>query len=178
MIWWFHYFLKVSLCSFFGEPVKSFPWQFVYWCWSKIRSAWKILLHELSVELVIGRMSSRIIFLNLFIVIPTWALDRDCDSSDGYISDHRDNVTDNCDQECGWAQCGDVCINVYVGDWCYCGEEKLNIHTELYFYRTVISTSCRDHVFAPKKGFVKQDNTFFKIFGLNDSVLWSSIKYR
>ena len=50
---------------------------------------------------------------------------RDCDSSDGYIRDNWDNVTDNCDQECGWMQCGDVCINVWAGSLCTCGEEKL-----------------------------------------------------
>ena len=42
--------------------------------------------------------------------------------------DHRGNVTDNCDQECGWMQCGDVCIHALAGDLCFCGEERLKLY--------------------------------------------------
>ena len=72
-------------------------------------------------------MSFWLIFFILSILVQTWAVERNCDSSDGYIRDHQDNVTDNCDYACGWAQCGDVCINAYSGSWCYCGEEKLRL---------------------------------------------------
>ena len=72
-------------------------------------------------------MSSRILYLSFLIFVPMWAAGRDCDASDGYIRDHRDNVTDNCDYECGWMQCGDVCINARVGYWCFCGENRLRI---------------------------------------------------
>ena len=60
-------------------------------------------------------MSSRIILFNLLIFGHTLVVGRDCDSSDGHIRDHRDNMTDNCDQECGWMQCGDVCIHAWTG---------------------------------------------------------------
>ena len=84
-----------------------------------------------------GEMSSKILFLSILIFVPTWAAGRDCASSDGYIRDHRDNVTDNCDYECGWMQCGDVCINSLAGKWCNCGEERLFIRG--YYY------CCVDH---------------------------------
>ena len=93
-------------------------------------------------ELAIGRMFSRIIFLNLFIVIPTWEAERDCDSSDGYIRDHSDNravtVTDICDYECGWMQCGDVCINTKYAKLCQCGEWMLRLYAGNYY-------CCLDH---------------------------------
>ena len=56
-------------------------------------------------------MSWRTLIFLLLIYSPAWAAARECADSDGYIRDHRDNVTDNCDQGCGWRQCGDVCIN-------------------------------------------------------------------
>ena len=61
-------------------------------------------------------MNSSIICLSLLFFVPTLSAGRDCESSDGYIRDHRDNVTDNCDQECGWMQCGDVCIKHRLGN--------------------------------------------------------------
>ena len=74
-----------------------------------------------------------LIFFILLILVRTWAAGRDCDLSDGYIRDHRGNVTDNCDQECGFMQCGDVCINAYADDRCYCGEEKLRLFRGSYY---------------------------------------------
>ena len=66
-----------------------------------------------------------------YIFVPTCAAGGDCDLSDGYIRDHRDNATDNCDQECGWMQCGDVCINVGSGNLCNCGEERLILYEQI-----------------------------------------------
>ena len=73
------------------------------------------------------------LFISLFIFVPTLAVGRDCALSDGYIRDHLENVTDNCDQECGWLQCGDVCINALAGSWCFCGEERLHLLTGDYY---------------------------------------------
>ena len=83
-------------------------------------------------------MSFGILFFSLFIFVPTWAVGRNCSHSDGYIRDHRDNVTDNCDYECGWVQCGDVCISSVTGRWCYCGEQMMNSYTGLHY-------CCVDH---------------------------------
>ena len=85
------------------------------------------MLYKLALLMQQGEISPRILYLSLLFFVPTWADGRDCDSSDGYIKDHRDNVTDNCDQECGWMQCGDVCINAVAGDWCNCGQERLSL---------------------------------------------------
>ncbi len=74
-------------------------------------------------------MSWSIIYLSFLFSVPTWSAAKDCESSDGYIRDHQDNVTDNCDQECGWAQCGDVCIHATAGALCYCGEERLTLYS-------------------------------------------------
>ena len=76
-------------------------------------------------NLVQHKMSSSVLYLSLFFIVPTWSAGRDCESSDGYIRDHQDNVTDNCDYECGWAQCGDVCINAKAGEWCDCGKKGM-----------------------------------------------------
>ena len=83
-------------------------------------------------------MSLRILNFSLLFIVPTWAAGRDCDDSDGYIRDHRDNVTENCDQECGWLQCGDVCINAVAGYLCICGTERLTIYSGNYY-------CCVDH---------------------------------
>ena len=83
-------------------------------------------------------MSSKILCLSIFFLVPTWAAGQDCESSDGYIRDHQGNVTDNCDYECGWWQCGDVCVSAITGDYCYCGEKKLNIIVTDYY-------CCVDH---------------------------------
>ena len=37
-------------------------------------------------------------------------------------------MTDNCDQECGWVQCGDVCLYSMTGKWCHCGEKRLDLN--------------------------------------------------
>ena len=78
-------------------------------------------------------MYARFLYLPFLIFVPTLEAGRDCDSSDGYIRNHQDNVTDNCDYECGWAQCGDVCINAKAGARCYCGEERLDIYSGLHY---------------------------------------------
>ena len=70
-------------------------------------------------------MYARLLLFSLMIFVPTWVDGRDCDSSDGYIRDHQGNVTDNCDYECGWMQCGDICINAFGGRWCFCVRERL-----------------------------------------------------
>ena len=79
-----------------------------------------------------------ILLLSLFISVPTWAVDRDCALSDGYIWDHLGKVTDNCDYECGWAQCGYICIHAEAGKECYCGEERIDIYNGQYY-------CCVDH---------------------------------
>ena len=86
------------------------------------------MVYKLALLIKQGEMSSRIIYFSLFFIVPTLAAGRDCDASDGYIRDYWDNVTDNCDQECGWMQCGDVCINAMAGAWCTCGEERLRLY--------------------------------------------------
>ena len=68
-------------------------------------------------------MPSRIFLFSLLTFVPAWAAGKDCGLSDGYIRGQMDNVTDNCDQECGWLQCGDVCINAVAGELCLCGGE-------------------------------------------------------
>ncbi len=83
-------------------------------------------------------MSLSIIYLSLLFFDPTWSAARDCDGSDGDIRDHRDNVTDICDQECGWMQCGDVCINAIAGDVCFCGKKRLILYSGRYY-------CCVDH---------------------------------
>ena len=80
------------------------------------------------------------------------AAGRDCDLSDGYIRDHRDNVTDNCDQECGWMQCGDVCINAGAGDLCYCGEERLRLMNGYYYCCVDHSPDNRTHCSVDRYG--------------------------
>ena len=59
-------------------------------------------------------MSWRTLIVVLLIYSPTWAAAKECTELEGYIRNHRDNVTDKCDYECRWAQCGDVCINVLM----------------------------------------------------------------
>ena len=85
-----------------------------------------------------GNISSMMQYFSLLFFVPTWAAGRDCDSSDGYIRDNRDNVTDNCDQECGWQQCGDICIRLIFGKLCYCGGIRLESYLIGYY-------CCVDH---------------------------------
>ena len=68
--------------------------------------------------------------LTLLICLPMLTVERDCETSDGYIRNHRENVTDNCDHECGWMQCGDVCMKAAAGSLCYCGEKTLDIYRQ------------------------------------------------
>ena len=88
-----------------------------------------------------------ILLFSLIFSVPIWANSRDCALSDGYIRDHLDNVTDNCDYECGWVKCGDVCINGAVGKICVCVtvwsgggevEARLNLMDDPYY-------CCVDH---------------------------------
>ena len=80
-----------------------------------------------------------ILLFSLIIYVPTWATSRDCEHSDGYIRNRLDNMTDKCDRECGWRQCGDVCVNLVGGKWCYCGEKKLYLDWTSPYY------CCVDH---------------------------------
>ena len=74
-----------------------------------------------------GKVSTRFLFFSL-LFFSTGSAGRDCDlSDDGYIMDHWDIVTDNCDHECGWVKCGDVCIFAKADNRCYCGEERLRL---------------------------------------------------
>ena len=57
---------------------------------------------------------------------------KNCSASDGYIKDHRDNVTDVCDYECGYAQCADHCINYYDGAQCFCSENRTLLNLDQY----------------------------------------------
>ena len=77
--------------------------------------------------------SRRILLFNILIYFPNCISGRDCSISDGYIRGHWGNMTDICDQECGWRQCGDVCINAYEGFLCICGEEHLVLISGPYF---------------------------------------------
>ena len=70
-----------------------------------------------------------ILLFSFLICVPTWVVGRNCDLSDGYIRDLLDNATDNCDQECGWLRCGDVCINALLQMQCFCGGQWLNFGT-------------------------------------------------
>ena len=60
---------------------------------------------------------------------------KDCSASNGYIKGHRE--TDVCDYECGYSQCGDICINLY-GKFtgrgqCYCSKgEKTYLDPDEY----------------------------------------------
>ena len=66
------------------------------------------------------------------VYLTTWTAGiRDCQTSDGYLRDHQDNATDNCDYKCGWMKCGDVCINAKEGKWCKCGTWVQNCQTVL-----------------------------------------------
>ena len=91
-------------------------------------------------------------FISIFlIIIPSWVAGRDCEASDGYIRDRRDNVTDNCDYECGGVQCGDVCINGGAGKHCFCEDKMLsNIANENCEMAIAISSSRADS--ASKSG--------------------------
>ena len=79
----------------------------------------------------ISKMLCGMLVFSLSIVFPTLTAERDCNISDGYIRDNQANVTvtENCDQECGWMQCGDVCINAWVNSWCYCSGVKLELYS-------------------------------------------------
>ena len=55
---------------------------------------------------------------------------KNCSASDGSIKDHRDNVTDVCDYECGYYQCADHCINLSVGEKCVCSENSTSVAIE------------------------------------------------
>ena len=76
-------------------------------------------------------MSMTILLFSLFIFVPTWAAVRNFSLSDGYVWGNVDNVTDFCDYECGWMQCGDICINAMAGK-CYCGEVMLDLYYAPY----------------------------------------------
>ena len=55
---------------------------------------------------------------------------KDCSASNGTIKDHRDNVTDVCDYECGYYQCADRCNSQNVGEKCACGENSTSVAFE------------------------------------------------
>ena len=87
--------------------------------------------------LVTGQKESWIFFILIF--FPMWAVSRDCERSHGYIWNLRNlryNVTDNCDEECGWRQCGDVCIK--LENFCYCGGQRQDLYSGAYY-------CCVDH---------------------------------
>ena len=72
-----------------------------------------------------SKMFLRILLFSLLIFVLTWAAGRNCEHSDGYIRNHWDNLTDNCDHECG--------INVRAGALCLCAglhgaEQRLEIY--------------------------------------------------
>ena len=91
----------------------------------------------MSIETITGlkelrhyKMFWSIWILYIFINFPNEAVGMDCHTS--YIVRYnRNNVTETCDQGCGWAQCGDVCIDAGNGEWCYCGMlpmEKISLY--------------------------------------------------
>ena len=130
-------------------------------------------------------MHSRILFLSLLLFVSTWAAGRNCDDSDGYIRDHQDNVTDNCDYECGWWQCGDVCINVVGGARCYCGEEGERLFSG-YDYccmdhspknRTQCSVDLNGHGHCPQGIVVSKEDTCNN-HCFNDYETSASVGYR
>ena len=92
-----------------------------------------------------------ILLLSLF--ISTSAQRKDCYLSDGYIRGHMDNVTDNCDQECGWLQCGDVCIRAVIEKWCFCGEKRLELYKEPYYCCVDPSPDNRTQCWMDRYGF-------------------------
>ena len=70
----------------------------------------------------------------LLVYLTTWTVGiRDCQTSDGYLRDHQDNATDNCDYKCGWMKCGDVCINAKEGKWCECGLTQLELYNGEFY---------------------------------------------
>ena len=132
------------------------------------------MVYKLALFMQQGDTSSRIFFLSLMIFIPTWAAGRDCDSSDGYIRNNLDNVTDNCDYECGWMQCGDVCIHSFRGYLCFCGEIKKGRTDRMDLFRgthyccvdqspaenrTQCSVDSYGHGYCPQGRIVSQDDT-------------------
>ena len=132
-------------------------------------------------------MSLMIQYLSLLFSVPTWAAGRDCSISDGYIRGHLDNVTDICDQECGWLQCGDVCINSLHGNLCYCGEERLDLYGGSHYCcvdhsldnRTQCSVDRYGYGSCPQGRVVSQrdtcNNHCFNDYGTSAVVGWWSL---
>ena len=79
---------------------------------------------------------------------------KDCSASDGYIKDHRDNVTDLCDYECGYAQCADVCINEIKGGQCGCSK-PVNLNIDQYCCPDTLPENSTKCITVPGGAFCK-----------------------